>query len=854
MRARLLAGLVLMLAAVATAGPASGATTKQLTVTGRIQVLDSVGGTTGHRAYLGLTSGHSAWRLQAPSAAGLPTGTIVRTTGLVSGHTFTAQRLAIVAAPTPAATTGTQSVYVIRVAWSGNAGDGQTSATIASAFGSAGAWFNEVSYGAIPGLATTVDPTYESISTPSSCDVPSGTDAIYSAAVTAAKNSNPSFNDKQYQHVVVYFPLANSGCAFAGLGEIGGGSVLLNGDITNRVTNHELGHNLGLYHSHAPICHSGSTQVASPPPGACDSLNAGNEYGDQSDVMGGSLYAGHYSASQKAQLGWFAGRLDDALPCAGAVTLKPYETLPGSGFVAARVAVGADATTHQPVTYWLEYRQAPAGSVDNGFNGNPVLPAGLTDGVLVHVTDPGPSAVTSYDIGPSVLDGRPSANAANADFSDAAVPTSGSVTTPQGLTIGIGSHDASGAVVTLTTSLPSVPRSPSAAVSGSGVKVSWQSPACAGTGGGAISAYHLTRVGGSTVDTTSTSATSPGVAGQSGAEYLVSATSGAGTGAATVVPASAPRITAVDFNVNGGVGFTFDTSASNGGRPIAYYAVHGAPVGNAPAVPDNYYDVTQQSDRHWYLIAGAGRTYDVTIVPVFDDLSRGPASKPVRVTVEDRSAPKPSVKAPTASFTLAGHATARWGATDSGGAGVQSYDLRYRVAPYSGGFGGFVSPPSLQKTSKTSTTLALAAGSTYCFSVRARDGNLNTSHYSTEKCTAAPLDDRNLVADSHWSHSTGAFYAGTLSTASHRGSLLTRSHVNARHLSVVATECPTCGQVGVYAGGTRLATLDLHSASTKNEVVLTVPLSSALHGATVTLKVLTNGKRVDIDGLGVRAV
>jgi hypothetical protein len=110
------------------------------------------------------------------------------------------------------------------------------------------------------------------------------------------------------------------------------------------------------------------------------------------------------------------------------------------------------------------------------------------------------------------------------------------------------------------------------------------------------------------------------------------------------------------------------------------------------------------------------------------------------------------------------------------------------------------------------------------------------------------------VAGSHWSRSSGAFDAGTLSTASRRGSLLTRSHVNARHLSVLVTECPTCGKVGVYAGGTRLATIDLHATTTTNEVVLTVPLSSALHGATVMLKVLTNGKPVKIDGLGVRAV
>jgi hypothetical protein len=385
--------------------------------------------------------------------------------------------------------------------------------------------------------------------------------------------------------------------------------------------------------------------------------------------------------------------------------------------------------------------------------------------------------------------------------------------------------------------------------------VSWNAPACVGTGGGSISGYHLTRVGGSTVDTTLTNATSPGLPGQAGAEYLVSATSGAGTGAAAVVPASAPAITGVDLNYTGAVGVTFNTSLSNGGRQILYYVVHADPVGGAPAIEDNYYDISTHSDRLWYLIAAAGDTYDVTILPLFSDFTFGPPSAPVRVTVEDQTAPHVTTTAPTSAVTLGSTTTARWSGSDSGGAGLKSYDVRYRHAAYSGHLGKtYVYPASWQATTSTSKSLAVARGSTYCFSVRARDNNLNTSSWSVEKCTATPLDDRSLVASSHWSRTTGtAYYAHTVTSSAHRRATLTRTGVNGSHLAVLATRCAICGKVAVYADGTKVATLDLRG-TTRNRLVFNVPLPHALSAATVRLKVVTRRKPVKIDGLVLRAV
>jgi hypothetical protein len=75
--------------------------------------------------------------------------------------------------------------------------------------------------------------------------------------------------------------------------------------------------------------------------------------------------------------------------------------------------------------------------------------------------------------------------------------------------------------------------------------------------------------------------------------------------------------------------------------------------------------------------------------------------------------------------------------------------------------------------------------------------------------------------------------------------------VTGSRLYVVATRCATCGKVRVTSGGTTIATLDLCSSTTKLRSVIAL---RALPFATrtLTLTVLSTGKLVEIDGLGVR--
>jgi hypothetical protein len=238
---------------------------------------------------------------------------------------------------------------------------------------------------------------------------------------------------------------------------------------------------------------------------------------------------------------------------------------------------------------------------------------------------------------------------------------------------------------------------------------------------------------------------------------------------------------------------------------------------------------------------------------LLSDFTDGPASSHVSLTVQDNIAPVPHVTAPTAAWTRASSTNVKWSAVDSGGAGVESYDVRYREASYNGGFGSYSYPAAWQATTETSATLALSRGTTYCFSTRARDHNLNLSGWSAQRCTAVPLDDRSLKASTGWTRGRGtAFYVHTILSSTHLGAKLSRTSVHARHLVLVVTKCPGCGSVAVYAGSKKLRTVNLAATSTRNRVVVSVP-TSALSGVTISIKIVSTRKPVKIDGLGVSA-
>ena len=181
------------------------------------------------------------------------------------------------------------------------------------------------------------------------------------------------FAASQYHHVMYVFP-SQSSCRWGGLAYMPGTESWINGDLSVRVTGHELGHNLGLNHAGswdctnaggAPVTLSGSCTV--------------NEYNDPFDNMGGH--------GDRRSHGWHLQRLG-FLQDSNVQTI----TTPGTYAMTSALTPTAQPTTLRvPRTrgssgnvidwYYLEIRER-GGVFDDFSLSDPVL-----SGVSIRVND-----------------------------------------------------------------------------------------------------------------------------------------------------------------------------------------------------------------------------------------------------------------------------------------------------------------------------------------------------------------------------------------------------------------------------------------------------------------------------------
>ena len=221
--------------------------------------------------------------------------------------------------------------------------------------------------------------------------------------------------------------------------------------------------------------------------------------------------------------------------------------------------------------------------------------------------------------------------------------------------------------------------------------------------------------------------------------------------------------------------------------------------------------------------------------------------------------------APTVAETLAQPFQPRtWiyarGLSQGSNSDVASVDTRYRVASWNAGFGPYIYPSGWQSSVKINRTpvnqwwdasLTGSLGRTYCFSTRARDLAGNLSTWSPERCTTVALDDRALKRSAGWTTGKGRGYVGeTWTETTKQGASLTLSGTQVRRVAVFFRRCAGCGSVAVYVGGHYWKTVDTATKLTPGPWWSILP-AHALSTATVVLKVLSSGKPVYIDGLGI---
>ena len=184
------------------------------------------------------------------------------------------------------------------------------------------------------------------------------------AAATAA-----GVNLSAYTRHVFAFP-ANA-CSWLGLGTVGGNpsSAWIKGSYSLKVVGHELGHNLGLYHSHSYDC--GTTVLGT----TCTT----SDYGDTLDLMGSSSSA-HFNAFQKERLGWLGYGSSPpvtTVTASGTYTVAPYEPT-DSRTKALKILKGTDSSGRKTY-YYVEYRQGI------GFDGFVATNGNVRGGIVIHM-------------------------------------------------------------------------------------------------------------------------------------------------------------------------------------------------------------------------------------------------------------------------------------------------------------------------------------------------------------------------------------------------------------------------------------------------------------------------------------
>lgn len=188
-----------------------------------------------------------------------------------------------------------------------------------------------------------------------------------------------------YKRYVYIFP--QNACQWWGLGTIGGSPshAWVNGDVQLRVVAHEMGHNFGLYHSHALEC--GNETIGT----GCQNI----EYGDTVDVMGAA--SGHFNSFQKERLGWLNSTGTPPITTAltgGQYLVDAYETL-GTTPKALKVLKSTDGSGLK-TWYYVEYRQPIGFDSFLGGNGN------VSNGVVIHSgSESSPDASFLLDLTPN---------------------------------------------------------------------------------------------------------------------------------------------------------------------------------------------------------------------------------------------------------------------------------------------------------------------------------------------------------------------------------------------------------------------------------------------------------------------
>ena len=207
----------------------------------------------------------------------------------------------------------------------------------------------------------------------------------------------------------------------------------------------------------------------------------------------------------------------------------------------------------------------------------------------------------------------------------------------------------------------------------------------------------------------------------------------------------------------------------------------------------------------------------------------------------------PYIREPSKPFQSSRTFTVGWG----GGTG--SYDVRYREARRKRKFGDPVQWQS--SIIGREATFEGRPGSTYCFSVGAIETGRSATSFSRESCTAVPLDDRRLQHEGPWKErKKGSAYLGTVSRSNEQGAALVKHRVKAREIAIVATACKRCGRVRAFFNGTPIGNAKLRAKKRATTRIYELGQFGRVRRGTLRVVIVTDGRKVQIEGIGISRV
>ena len=448
--------------------------------------------------------------------------------------------------------------------------------------------------------------------------------------------------DAAYQHEVFVFP-SRPACPFAGIAEIGGKHVWINGDFSVRVLAHELGHNLGLAHAGGLACTDGGAPA---PMG--DSCSAdGFEYLDPFDAMGsgdggaGQSLVRQMSMEHKLALHLLPSSAVKVIGVSGIYRIAPMETLTGSTELLRIPKFGGG-------NYFVEYRQ-PIGWFDS--QGPP-----FASGVLVRTESPEIASNPAHpNADTALIDMHP---ATAGDWTDAAMDV-GQVFSDRlrGITIKDVAQDATGVTLAITvpgdTLPPSAPSGLSAVADGTTVVLRWS----AAIDDFSVDDYVVKRDGAQVGTPVTTDFTDSGLVPGTTVGYTVAAVDAGGNvgpaaGVSLVIPdttppGTPPRVTA-KVTKAGRVQVAWGAAPDNG--RVARYRIRRAGRLIGTTTGRAYIDRSPKPGR------GSSVSYSVVAVDLAGNAGPPGKARPVRAALLRRLAVS---NFRVASVTLGAHALVR---------------------------------------------------------------------------------------------------------------------------------------------------------------------------------------------------